>query len=128
MIRWVRYANDIRISLNTSMKAYKKRTTNYIILPKTLNEELQDFDIVTKIERIKEHYRSSNIPKHIATVISFIEALPEYQALFSLAETDDASLLKHQYEIFVEAFFTDINDSGLRSHLTTSYKNVFVMG
>lgn len=128
VIRWVRYANDIRISLNTSMKAYKKRTTNYIILPKTLNEELQDFDIVTKIERIKEHYCSSNIPKHIATVISFIEALPEYQALFSLAETDDASLLKHQYEIFVEAFFTDINDSGLRSHLTTSYKNVFRNG
>lgn len=125
VIRWVRYSNEVKFSLSTSMKAFKKRTTNYIILPKELNEILQEFDIVTKIEKIKEYYQPANLPKHIATVISYIESLAGYHALLSLSEPIDEALLKQRYEEFVISYFSDINDGDLRSQLTTNYKNTF---
>ena len=125
VIRWRRYHEEISIRLNSGAKQYKKKTINYLILPKALNESLMEYDIVTKIEKIREHYQQESIPKHIGTIISYIERLSEYQALLALPDTTTEAELKEKYDSFVNAFFSDVSDSTLRAQLTSNFKNTF---
>lgn len=125
IVRWARCAEEISIRLNSNVKQYKKRTTNYIVLPKALNGSLMEYDIITKVEKIREYYQASGIPRHISTVITYIEQLPEYYSLLALPSSTKAEEVKEKYERFVYKFFSDAIDSELRAKLTDNYKSTF---
>ena len=125
IIRWARYNKEISIQLNPNAKQHKKKTINYLILPKKLNESLLEYDLVTKIEKIRGYYHSQTIPKHIETVITYIESLPEYQVLLNLPDSTDTGALISAYNSFIMAFFSEVHESVLRGKLTMTFKNSF---
>lgn len=87
----------------------KKKTINYVLLNENLNGTLKSFDIVTKVEKIKEWHTEYRIqmPTHLATVISDIEGLITYQNLVSLKENASASEddVKEKYHEFFEEYY-----------------------
>ena len=84
-----------------------------------------DYDIVTKIKRIRRYYQGEDIPRHIDIIISFIEHLPEYEVLRALQGTPDKKELKEKYDSFIGSFFLDTNENSLRAELTMAYRSVF---
>lgn len=125
IVRWSHNETEATIRLDSNSKHYKKKAANYLILPKELNENLMEYDIVTKIKKVREYYQHGSVPKHISTIISFIEQLSEYQVLLSLHNNATEEELKEKYDNFVSAFFSDANDSALRAQLTSVYKSTF---
>lgn len=125
IVWWENHDSRLSIEIGSKGKQYKKMTINYLILPKKLNEELMDYDIVTKIKKIRRYYQGENIPRHIEIIISFIEHLPEYEVLLTLQGTPDKGELKERYDFFISSFFSDTNENSLRAELTMAYKNVF---
>ena len=103
----------------------KKKTINYLILPKGLNEDLQDFDIVTKVAMVKKYYQQDGLPKHVQIFVTHIESLAEYRRLVELQDPTDATTLLNAYNAFVNSYFSDTNDVSLRGILTGAYKSTF---
>ena len=124
-IHWKKHGKDIVIDLPLLARNYKKKTINYLILPKGLNEDLQDYDIITKVTMIKEYYHQDSLPKHIQVFVTQIESLAEYKKLVDLHNTTDSITLTNAYNAFVNAYFSDTNDVSLRGNLTATYKSVF---
>lgn len=109
-------------------KVNKKKACNYLIMDHHLNEELDNYDIVTKISKIREWYasRSQQIPKHMETIIGFIEELPEYIELLGLKETGASlDVIKPTYTAFLGSYFSEDIQSQLFDKLVTQFKRVF---
>ena len=109
---------------------YKMMTSNYIIVPKNLNENiLGQMDIVSKIKKIKEHYNkeNKNLPKHIEIFINFIESMPEYQELKDMKGVEiDKEVIKEKYKNFLNAYFSIENQENLYGILEEAFKEVFM--
>ena len=124
-IHWKQHAKDMVIELPPTARNYKKKTINYLILPKGLNEDLQDFDIVTKVAMVKKYYQQDGLPKHVQIFVTHIESLAEYRRLVELQDPTDATTLYNAYNAFVNSYFSDTNDVSLREILTGAYKSTF---
>lgn len=110
-----------------NLNSYKGLLVNRIILYKTLNEDVKSYDIVTKIEMIKEYYPEDGVPRHINIFISHIEAMKEYQILVKLksAFCTSESEIKEKYIAFIDKYFNEEyeNSSILIKQIFNSFIN-----
>lgn len=129
-IRWriddTRYFN---IEINTDFaKANKKKTCNLLVIDRDLNESLDNYDIVKKIEMIQSWHsaRGLSLPAHIGTFISRIQAMPEYQALqrHKNGGTREDEI-KTDYLVFLRAYFAEENENILLSNLEEQFSAAF---
>lgn len=128
-IRWGEDAQSFLIKLDSQLvKDSKKKTCNFLVMDRDLNEELENYDIIIKIQRIQEWYanRQKPIPKHINAVISFIEKLPEYQALKTYktnGATEDE--INEGYRAFLNVYFAEETENALLLRLKEQFKDAF---
>ena len=109
VIRWENGNSSFNIEPDYNLvKLYRNHLVNHLIMDVDLNGNLKNFDIVYKIKRIKEWYSTPNatMPKHIESVIEFIEGMPEYVALKEAKEhNDNVDIIKNKYRAFISAYF-----------------------
>ena len=129
VVKWKNEASEIVIKLPQRVTPLKKRAINFLIIDRYLNEELKEYDIITKIDMIKSWHAARNItlPNHIATVINFIEANNEYQTLKALKENPSVTTqeIENQYGVFVDSYFEDNSEIRLLGQLTEKFKEAF---
>ena len=107
---------------------YRKMMANYLILPSGLNAELDKHDIVKKIEMIREYYKQkhTDVPKHVETILSYIEQQPEYSSLKDLKGTQKTQEeIKEAYKNFVNAYFSDEKQPILYERLQSALRSAF---
>lgn len=129
IIMWLNGAQCFNIQIDRRFAVeHKRETCNLLVMDCDLNENLERYDIVTKIQKIQEWYtnREEPIPKHIAIFISSIEAMPEYQTLKS-HKTDGATdqEIKADYKKFLEAYFAEDMEDELLSRLKEQFRRAF---
>ncbi|MCC8016985.1 MAG: hypothetical protein LIO39_00070, partial [Lachnospiraceae bacterium] len=111
-VQW-KMKNSECISLTFSdVTGLKKRTINYLIIDKELNSEiLLNYDIVEKINLIKEYYRNE-LPKHVSIFIEEIEKMDAYHALVDLKEKgeDNPDQIRKCYDSFLVNYFSEENE------------------
>lgn len=101
----------------------KKRTINYLIVEKKLNNDiLLDKDIITKITLIKDYYKGV-LPKHISLFVEEIEKMPTYKALQKIKGSHDEDHVKDVYLTFINDYFSEEHQSHMLSTITDSMKN-----
>lgn len=112
-IRW-KDGNDtfeFELSIET-VKAYKKKTINYLMIDGELNESLEHDDIVSKIHDIKSWFQSRNVnlPNHVSMTIDYIENLPQYEELVRLKGGNySQETIKEKYYNFLISYFESEN-------------------
>lgn len=137
-IIWSLAPKTIRISVKelldnvenngNNINSYKKMTSNYILLPKALNETLGHKNIVDKITVVKEYYlnRNKQLPRHIQIFFNFIENMPEYKELEKIKQENVAlDIIKNKYKKFLNAYFNNENQEILYVNLENAFKNTF---
>jgi len=129
IVRWRDGARCFAITLQSAFaKTNKKKTCNLLVMDCDLNGDLDNYDIVEKIEMIQVWYanRQQPIPKHIGVYISAIEAMPEYEVLKAHktdGATDDA--IKADYQAFLNAYFAEGSQSQLMFLLREQFRHTF---
>ncbi len=131
IIKWKTKSGDYNISLPTMLvKQYKKHVANQLVMDKKLNESLEHYDIVYKIEAIKRWYseKHMSIPKHIDSVIHFIEAMAEYVDLKNAKEqNEDEGSVNAKYNSFLKAYFDqqaiEVNKKRIEDLFRNSFRN-----
>lgn len=111
-----------------NINSYKKMTSNYILLPKALNETLGHKNIVDKIVAVKQYYLNQNkkLPNHIQIFFDFIENMPEYKELEKIKQENVAlDIIKNKYKKFLNAYFNNENQEILYANLENAFKNTF---
>ena len=108
----------------------KKKTINYVLINEDLNGSLRSFDIVTKVERIKEWHneKKMKMPVHLSIFINSIEGLETYQELVSLknsGSTDEEEIIS-KYREFFEAYYDSSYEQELLTLLTKALQKSFV--
>lgn len=127
IIQWLNEAQSLRIPIDRGLVVGNKRKTcNLLVMDHDLNESLSNYDIVTKIVKIREWYRNRSIPKHMEVFISLIEEMPEYQKLKS-HKTDGASddEITTDYQEFLKAYFAEDVEDELLAHLKEQFRRAF---
>jgi len=128
---WVDETRHFNIEVNADFaKANKKKTCNLLVIDHDLNESLENYDIVKKIEMIQIWHsaRGLSIPKHIGVFFSIIQAMPEYQML-QLHKNNGASedVVRSTYQTFLDAYFTEEKENtvllNLREQFRTAFRN-----
>lgn len=118
---------DIEIDLDFA-KRNKKKTCNFLVIDHNLNEELENYDIVKKIEMIQSWHlaRRISLPAHIDIFFSHIQAMPEYQVLqrHKNGEVDEEAI-KADYQLFLGAYFTEEKENELLLNLKEQFKVAF---
>ena len=125
-VAWENGDDSFEFALDAEKSYYKKRTVNYILLPKELNESFEHDDIVSKIEKIRSWYitRDEKIPKHICIFIERIEAMESYQKLQKLkTEPLSQEEIKQSYFDFVDKYFEA--EQNILDEIQTSFKSAF---
>lgn len=127
-IKWVdgEFSFDYVVPSDTYKKG-KKRTINQLVIDKNLNESLNNFDVVYKIQKIKEWYitRELDIPKHISVFLNYIESVPEYNSLKTAKENHyDEEAVIAAYNAFLNVYFNAENNT-LSTQLIQEFVNVF---
>ena len=107
----------------------KKKAINYLIIDKTLNESLHEYDIVCKIELIKKWYadRSLSVPNHINVIVETIEKMEQYNELKKLKdnpEADETEIIE-KYNRFLDAYFNPDAEAELLKKLSDKFKEAF---
>ena len=100
---------DIPVTPNV-VTQFKKHMVNYLVMDEDLNGDLGHYDIVYKIEGIKKWYdqRGEHIPKHLMSIIDFIERMDEYLALKRAKENNEPEdIVIGKYEVFINAYFSE---------------------
>ena len=100
---------DIPVTPNV-VTQFKKHMVNYLVMDEDLNGDLGHYDIVYKIEGIKKWYdqRGEHIPKHLMSMIDFIERMDEYLALKRAKENNEPEdIVIGKYEVFINAYFSE---------------------
>ena len=118
------------------MVRYKKHLINYIIIPKELNGELRSFDIVHKISEIEKWYQvpGRSLPKHIQIFIERIKAMPSYQELNELKQSQEHDLtdtrdeevirqIQEKYDLFLSQYFSEENELQIVDALQEAYNS-----
>ena len=100
----------IKIQLDKDYaKECKKRISNYLILNKDLNESMQSFDIVEKIETISKWHkeRDVEIPEHIRISIEYIKRLKTYKKLLKFKKVKEKNIedIENAYKDFIKEYF-----------------------
>ncbi len=125
-IKWLK--NDMsfyNLTVPSEMvKTWKNCLINQLVIDEDLKGQLENYDIVYKIDRIIEWYqgREQEIPKHISILMDFIRDMPEYTTLKNLkdiAGTEDE--VYSAYILFLRVLFDDNN-----IELHERMKNAFV--
>lgn len=113
------------------VKQFKKHLVNFLIMDEDLNEILEHYDIVYKIEKIKNWYegRREEIPKHLRSIIDFIEGMDEYTALKMAKENNESEdIVIGKYEAFMTAYFSEEiierNKNRIQNLFKRSFENV----
>lgn len=113
LVRWDDGADTLEFKLSEeTVKAYKKKTINYLMLDRELNESLEHDDIVSKIDDIKDWFqrRDADLPKHVSATIDYIENLAEYHELKQLKGGNHSQeTIKNKYNKFLERYFESKN-------------------
>lgn len=107
---------------------YKKQTSNYLILPEALNRNLRQYDIVRKIELIKQYYENANesLPTHVNTFINHIEEMYQFQDLRALkGSADSEDKIKKHYKAFITEYFSEERQRILYETITSALKDAF---
>ncbi|MEF9840144.1 MAG: DUF262 domain-containing protein [Lachnospiraceae bacterium] len=108
--------------------SYKKQTSNYLILPKQLNENIKSNDIISKIHDIEKYFwdRNEDIPNHIMLLIAYIKKMPTYQDLVQLKGTQhNKNAIEEKYKIFINSYFSDENQAAIYALFENAFKEVF---
>lgn len=127
-IKWKDEGGVKTIPLDAVAIQRKREPFNYLIIDKSLNEDLEVDDIVSKIRQIKDWYRNrdAELPKHIQIIIDNIEELDKYQALVKLkAESAPIESLIPSYHQFIFAYFDPVNIGNLHEQLKDAFSEVF---
>lgn len=127
-LQWKHGGSVIPLQLNGIDGRYKRRTVNLLVLDKTLNKKLDRFDIVTKIEMIKEWYekRGTRIPAHVGTFIGMIEAMDTYKELCGCkACSFDESAVSLKYKRFIDVYFSENHEQAMLNTLKELFKRRF---
>lgn len=109
-------------------KRSKKRTCNFLVIDHDLNESLDNYDIVKKIEMIQSWYsaRNQDLPAHIGVFFSHIQAMPEYQALQQHKNGEvDEETIKDDYQLFLRTYFSEEKENELLLKLKEQFKAAF---
>lgn len=118
---------DIEIGLDFA-KHNKKKTCNFLVIDHDLNEDLDNYDIVKKIEIIQSWYlvRDLPLPAHIDTFISYIQAMPEYRTL-QQHKNDESNeeTIKAGYQSFLRAYFSEEKENALLLRLKEKFRAAF---
>ncbi|MCM1009190.1 MAG: DUF262 domain-containing protein [Ruminococcus flavefaciens] len=129
-VLWRQNQTNRELKLYDTDSSYKKRTINFLIIDKLLNEKLDRFDIVSKIEIVRDWYnsRAQRIPKHISWLIQRIECMDSYVALINSKEEEyDENIVAEKYMRFLNDYFEEDHEleiiSGLKELLKTSFEN-----
>jgi hypothetical protein len=130
-IKWNPDGNSFDIPIDPAFaKTNKKKTCNFLVLDHDLNEELNNFDIVTKIKMIRHWHtvRDIPLPKHINTIISHIESLEEYRRLKVYQENSaELATVLPVYHLFLAKYFSEEHEqillSSLRDNFSQSFRN-----
>lgn len=131
VVKWKTETGEHEISGPLSdFKMYKRHVLNQLVMDKDLNEQLEHYDIVYKIEYIKAWYlaRDSAIPRHIQSVVNVIEGMAEYVALKSAKENNEELVfVSSKYEAFLSKYFAEktieSNKNVLKKLFTSAFSN-----
>ena len=131
-VEWV-VGKKIQFTFNedkAKARERKKKTINYVLINEDLNGSLRSFDIVTKVESIKEWHneKKMKMPVHLSIFINCIEGLETYQELVSLknsGSTDEEEIIS-KYREFFESYFDSSYEQELLTLLTKALQNSFV--
>lgn len=128
-VEW-RHGNQITpITLDVELiKETKRRTINYLIINDDLNGSLRSYDIVTKIQMVKDWFENRDLPitMHVSIIIKHIEALSSYKRLLAMKEvnpTEDE--IKTAYESFLEEYISEISQATLLENLRSAFQDSF---
>ena len=126
---WVDDTQYFNIEINLDFaKRNKKRTCNLLVIDHNLNEDIDNYDIVKKIEMIQSWHsaRGLSLPAHIDVFFSFIQEMPEYQVLQQHKDgeaTEEA--IKVDYQLFLTAYFAEEKENNLLFNLGEQFKSAF---
>lgn len=129
-IRW--WVNDteyfnIEVPLDFA-KRNKRKTCNLLVIDHDLNESLDNYDIVKKIETMQSWYsaRGLSLPAHVDVFLSFIQSMPEYLIL-QQHKNDGANeeTIKADYQLFLHAYFAEGKEEILLLRLKEQLKAAF---
>lgn len=130
----VRWVTDAPFDFNlTNQKAqeYKRRTINFLILPRELNEQIERDDAVSKIQAIRAWYDQPqvNIPVHIEVFLKHTEDLPTYQELVTCKEHQvSREDVESGYWAFVEEYFSEEKQNMLHMKIRDAFRETFRNG
>ncbi len=137
-VKWKDSLNNFSFSLrellgrpdgkNYKATLYKKQTTNYLILPKELNEFIEHDDIVSKIDAIKDYYlkHQASLPAHIDLFVKHIEGMTTFIKLADLkGKNENQKGIENAYKEFINEYFSDENQACLYRNLETRFKSSF---
>lgn len=127
-IQWKQNGQIKNLVISGINNQYKKRTINFLIIEKSLNEQLDRLDIVEKIETIKATFTKKVIPRHIEWFIAQIESMETYKKLCECKNKvfNPESVLE-KYKDFLDAYFESGHETvvltGLKDLLQESFTN-----
>ena len=110
-------------------KARKKKTINYVLINEELNGSIRSYDIVSKIEIIKQWHntKSLEMPNHLRIIIKSAEGLEEYKTLATLKESrcSDLKEIQTKYQEFWASYFSVSNEAKILSELSEALRVSF---
>lgn len=128
-IKWNPNGTSFDIPIDpTFAKGNKKKTCNYLVLDRCLNESLNNFDIITKIRIIKNWHdvREIPLPKHIDTVISHIESFDDYRRLVVYQDNNaDYNTVYPVYQSFLSSYFSEEQAQSLLNNMKAAFDETF---
>lgn len=126
-IQWKKDDQIYEIVLSDEARQFKKRTINFLILDRELNERLERLDAVTKIQMIRRHFADSGeMPSHVSFYIHKIEEMQSYQDL--MREKDNAfdkERITALYNQFILEYFKEENETEVLNELSSIIKMSF---
>ena len=129
IVKWISNTNSFEIKLSREMVSKNKKIlANFVIINRTLNEQMGHNDIVEKIVMIQEWFsaRKQPVPKHIQLYIDHISTSTGYNKLKELkANGDGEEVIKQAYIDFLDEYFSDDMQNKLYSSLNSAFKAAF---
>lgn len=109
-------------------KSNKRKTYNLLVIECDLNESLENYDVVKKIEMIRSWYsaRGLSLPAHIDVFLSLIQSMPEYVILQQHKNNGaNEETIKADYQSFLCAYFAEEKEEILLFRLKERFKAAF---
>lgn len=113
---------------NERLSSAKKQSIDYIIIDKEFNNKiLKNYDIVTKLYLIEDHFKSrGGVPAHICVCIKRIQCMKEYKELEEIKDNDIGDdKIKEKYIKFLDAYFSDEREKAVIYELSDSFRDKF---